>query len=83
MSAANSTIALPEELLRDISQEASREGVPTEEWVLNALTARVREQRQIEEFYRRRARGANGLSLGAILDKNPMNDRDPDPGDEL
>jgi hypothetical protein len=83
MSAANSTIALPADLLHDISEEATREGVPTEEWVTKALAERLRAQRLTEEFFRIRAAGASGLSLGAILDKGGDPDRDPDPGDEL
>jgi len=42
MSAGTNSIALPEGLLRDISQQASLEGVAPEDWVLNALAERIR-----------------------------------------
>jgi len=83
MSAGTNSIALPEGLLRDISQQASLEGVAPEDWVLNALAERIREQKQADEFFRRRAAGAKGISLGEILNRIPQNDREPDPGDEL
>jgi hypothetical protein len=81
MSVVNGTIPIPEELLRDISQQAVREGVPTEQWVFNALDERIRVQRQTEEFFRLRAVGASGKTLGELLDKAP--DGAPDPGDEF
>jgi len=50
------------------------------EVVADAL-ALLDEQRETEEFYRRRAAGGDGKALLAILDKGPY--RDPDSGDEL
>jgi hypothetical protein len=80
MSAATS-IPIPDDLFREVSQQANHAGVSAQEWAANVLAERVRIERQTEEFCRLRAAGASSKSLGELLDKAP--DRQPDPGDEF
>ena len=78
---AGHVIELSEELFRDVSQEARQTGSSPQEWVTQVLSERFRLQRQTEEFFRERAKGATGLTLGELLAKAP--DVPPMPGDEL
>jgi len=80
MSAATA-IPIPEDLFREVSQQANHAGLTTQEWAAKVLAERVRIERQTEEFFRLRAAGASAKSLGELLDKAP--DRPPDPGDEF
>jgi hypothetical protein len=72
-------IAVSDELYRDVSQRADRTGVSTEEWVSSVLSERVRLERQTDDFFDRRAKGASSRTLGELLDKAP--NRPPDSGD--
>ena len=74
-------IPIPEDLFREVSQQANHAGVSAQERAEKVLAERVRIERQTEEFFRLRAAAASAKSLGQLLDKAP--DRAPDPGDEF
>ncbi len=80
MSAAN-TVSLPDELLREVAQQADHSGMPMQDWVAHVLAERVRLERQTEEFFAFRAARASGKKLVELLDKAP--NRPADPGDEF
>ena len=81
MSTAHLTIPVSEELLHNIAEQASRTGMPTEEWISEALRERVLLERRTQDFFQKRAAGASIAPLGKLLDK--ASGRDPIPGDEL
>ena len=78
---AGHMIELPDELFRDVSHEARQTGSSPQEWVAQVLSERFRLQRQTEEFFRERAKGASDRTMRELLDKAP--DVPPMPGDEL
>jgi DNA-binding FadR family transcriptional regulator len=80
MSSANS-VALPEELFREVSHHATQTGVSEQEYVARVLEERFRLEQQTAEFFRKRASQASSKTLGELLDRAP--DSPPDPGDEF
>jgi hypothetical protein len=70
-------IPVSEDLYREVAQRAQQNGLSTQDWISSVLEARVRMERETEEFFKKRAAGAGPLSLGQSLNKAP--DRPPDP----
>jgi hypothetical protein len=81
MSNAVIPVELSEPLMHDAAQIAKKSGMSVANWISLTVAERLRAERLTEEFLRRRAAGADGKTLLAILDKAP--DCEPDPGDEL
>ena len=81
MSNAVIPVELSEPLMQDATEIAEKSGMSVATWISSIVAERLRAERLSEEFFRRRAAGADGKTLLALLDLAP--DRTPDPGDEL
>jgi hypothetical protein len=81
MSNAVIPIELAEPLMHDAALIAEKNGMSVASWISLTVEERLRAERLTAEFLRRRAAGADGKTLLALLDRAP--DREPDPGDEL
>jgi predicted DNA binding CopG/RHH family protein len=51
MSSAVISIPVSEELLHHIAEQASRTGIPTEEWISAALAERVQLEQWTQSFF--------------------------------
>jgi hypothetical protein len=81
MSNAVIPVELSEPLMQDATEIAEKNGMSVSTWISSTVAERLRAERLSAEFFRRRAAGADGKTLLALLDLAP--DREPDPGDEL
>jgi cytochrome P450 len=81
MSNAIIPVELPDPLLHDAAMRAEKAGVSVSTWIRDMIEDRIRNEEVTARFLRRRAAGASGDDLLAILDKAP--DTPPQPGDEL
>ncbi len=81
MSAASSSVQLPEHIMTAARNQAERLGIPVEDWLTVAVAEHLNGTEAAQEFFRNRAAGARRGALREALDTVP--DRVPDPGDEL
>jgi len=81
MSAASSSIQLPEEIMTAARSQAEQLGIPVEDWVTVAVAEHVSRTEAAQEFFRNRSYGARKGALREALDAVPSSP--PDPGDEL
>jgi hypothetical protein len=71
---------IPESLLNRAEELAREDGVSLDIWITSALAQKIGAVETAEEFFKRRAAGADG-NLKRYLDMVP--NVPPDPGDEL
>ena len=81
MSAAGSSVQLPEHLMTAARTQAEQLGMPFEDWLTVAVADHLSGTEAAQEFFRNRAAGVRMGALREALDAVP--DRTPDPGDEL
>lgn len=81
MSEAVIPIRMSDPLLSYVSQQAQRNGVSLETWLLSVAAERIRDEQVAERFFRPAPPELAALTIGELLDRGGNNP--PDPGDEL
>jgi hypothetical protein len=81
MNIAAITVELPEPILHDAAELASKSGVSVASWIRLTVEGTLRDAKLLAEFERRRALGKDAETVRAILDRAPCGP--PVPGDEL
>jgi hypothetical protein len=81
MSEAVIPVRMSDPLLGYASQQAQRNGVSLETWLLSVAAERIRDEQVAERFFRSVPRETAAHNLGELLDRSGNNP--PEPGDEL
>ena len=82
MSEAVIPVRMSDPLLGYASQQAQRNGVSLETWLLSVAAERIRDEQVAERFFRPVPPEIAARSIGELLDR-AGNNNPPDPGDEL
>lgn len=81
MSKATYPLKLPASVKEAAARLAKSDGVSLNQWIASAVAQKVGVMETADAFLAKRAAGATGAGLNALLDRVP--DREPEPGDEL
>jgi hypothetical protein len=81
MSRSTYPLKLPVSIKKEAQRLAKEDGVSLNQWISVAVAQKIAVVETAAQFFKRRANGATGDGLLAVLDKVP--DAPPMPGDEL
>jgi hypothetical protein len=81
MRKSSDGVILPPSLAKAARKLAEEDGISLSQWVSIAVAQKIGAVETAEEFFRRRAQGADQVDFLEILRNAP--DRPADPGDEI
>ncbi|HEV2135237.1 MAG TPA: hypothetical protein VGR47_13465 [Terracidiphilus sp.] len=81
MSKSSDGVILPPSIAKAAQKLADEDGISLSQWVSIAVAQKIGALETAEEFFKRRAQGADQVDVLGILRNAP--DRPADPGDEI